>query len=65
MATTSIWRVNGWLGKVVIYVENPKAVKRFGKNQNIKITNAIVYELSKKYGEDCVKVIEKGIANLF
>ena len=23
MATTSIWRVNGWLGKVVIYVENP------------------------------------------
>lgn len=24
MATTSIWRVNGWLGKVVIYVENPE-----------------------------------------
>ena len=23
MATTSIWRVNGWLGKVVIYAENP------------------------------------------
>lgn len=23
MATTSIWRVNGWLGKVLIYVENP------------------------------------------
>lgn len=23
MATTSLWRVNGWLGKVVIYVENP------------------------------------------
>lgn len=23
MATTSIWRVNGWLGKVVVYVENP------------------------------------------
>lgn len=22
MATTSIWRVKGWLGKVVIYVEN-------------------------------------------
>lgn len=22
MAVTSIWRVNGWLGKVVIYVEN-------------------------------------------
>lgn len=24
MATTSIWRVNGWLGKVVVYVENPE-----------------------------------------
>lgn len=23
MATTSIWSVKGWLGKVVIYVENP------------------------------------------
>lgn len=28
MATTSIWRVKGWLGKVVIYVENP------GKTEN-------------------------------
>lgn len=24
MAVTSIWRVSGWLGKVVIYVENPE-----------------------------------------
>ena len=23
MATTAIWDVKGWLGKVVIYVENP------------------------------------------
>lgn len=23
MATTSIWSIKGWLGKVVIYVENP------------------------------------------
>ena len=23
MATTSIWSVKGWIGKVVIYVENP------------------------------------------
>ena len=23
MAVTSLWRVNGWLGKVVLYVENP------------------------------------------
>ena len=33
MATTSIWRVNGWLGKVVIYVENPD-----------KTTNPAFYE---------------------
>ena len=23
MATTSLWRVTGWLGKMVVYVENP------------------------------------------
>jgi len=23
MATTSLWRVHGWLGKLVVYVENP------------------------------------------
>ena len=23
VATTSVWRVNGWLGKVLIYIENP------------------------------------------
>lgn len=33
MAVTSIWRVKGWLGKVVIYVENPD-----------KTTNPAYYE---------------------
>lgn len=33
MAVTSIWRVNGWLGKAVIYVENPE-----------KTTNPAFYE---------------------
>ena len=23
MATTSLWRIDGWLGKVVVYIENP------------------------------------------
>lgn len=27
MATTSIWSVKGWLGKVVIYVQNPDKTK--------------------------------------
>ena len=33
MAVTSIWRVKGWLGKVVVYVENPN-----------KTTNPAYYE---------------------
>ena len=27
MATTKIWDVKGWLGKVVIYIENPANVR--------------------------------------
>ena len=27
MATTSIWAVKGWLGKVVLYIENPERQK--------------------------------------
>jgi hypothetical protein len=27
MATTAIWDVRGWLGKVVIYAENPEKRK--------------------------------------
>jgi hypothetical protein len=30
MATTSLWRVHGWLGRLVVYVENP------GKTENPK-----------------------------
>lgn len=36
MATTSIWRVKGWLGKVVIYVENPDKTENpafYGKQE--------------------------------
>ena len=39
MATTSIWRVGGWLGKVVIYVENPD-----------KTENPAVYEKTDMEG---------------
>ena len=27
MAVTSIWRVKGWLGKVVLYIENPEKIQ--------------------------------------
>lgn len=37
MATTSIWRVNGWLGKVLIYIENPDKTENpdFFEKQNM------------------------------
>ena len=37
MAVTSIWRVNGWLGKVVVYVENPEktANPEFNENEDM------------------------------
>lgn len=34
MAVTSIWRVNGWLGKVVIYVEDPDKTTNSGFFRN-------------------------------
>lgn len=42
MAVTSIWRVNGWLGKVVVYVENPD-----------KTTNPKCYEKGDMTERDC------------
>ena len=42
MAVTSIWRVKGWLGKVVIYVENPD-----------KTTNPEFYENRDMPERDC------------
>lgn len=53
MATTSIWRVNGWLGKVVIYVENPD-----------KTTNPAFYEkqdMTAKQTQGLSDVIEYAI----
>lgn len=40
MATTSIWSVKGWLGKVVVYVENPEKTEtpKFFKKQNMTAT---------------------------
>lgn len=42
MAVTSIWRVNGWLGKVVVYVENPD-----------KTTNPEFYENGDTTDREC------------
>ena len=53
MATTSIWRVKGWLGKVVIYVENPE-----------KTENPAFYEPPDRAGgqtQDLSDVIEYAV----
>ncbi len=42
MAVTSIWRIHGWLGKVVVYVENPD-----------KTTNPKCYENGDMTERDC------------
>lgn len=50
MATTSIWSVKGWLGKLVIYVENPN-----------KTTNPQCYEkaeLTEKQAQTLLDVID-------
>ena len=55
MATTSIWWVKGWLGKVVIYIENPD-----------KTTNPAFYEkaaMTKTQAQGLSDVIEYAINN--
>ena len=50
MAVTSIWRVNGWLGKVVVYVENPD-----------KTTNPEFYENRDMPERDCQDLDEVAV----
>lgn len=53
MATTSIWRVKGWLGKVVVYVENPD-----------KTTNPKFYteeDMTEKDGQELSDVIRYAV----
>lgn len=46
MATTSIWRVKGWLGKVVIYVENPDKTENPAFYEKQEMTGRQVQSLS-------------------
>lgn len=39
MATTAIWDVKGWLGKIVIYVENPEKTENPKYYEKHNITN--------------------------
>lgn len=49
--------------EVVIYVANPKLLKRLGKNRTIRINTDLVNNLTKFLGENNVKVVEKSIEN--
>ena len=53
MATTSIWRVTGWLGRVPIYIENPDKNEDpdFFENQ----------DMDGKEGHGLSDVIEDGV----
>lgn len=49
--------------EVVIYVANPKAIKRLGKNQTVKVSGELLNILTNFLGEKNVKVVEKSIEN--
>ena len=46
---------------VVIYVREPKAIKRLPANRNVKIDDILLRKLWNQYGKDNVKVVEKSI----
>ena len=46
MATTSIWSVKGWLGKVVVYVENPNKTTTPAVFQKADMTDRQAQNLS-------------------
>jgi len=43
---------------VVIYVENPKAMKELPKNRNVRADDALVEKLSALFGADNIKVVK-------
>ena len=49
--------------EVVIYVANPKAIKRLGKNHTIGVDDELLVTLKRFLDEKNVKVVEKSIEN--
>ncbi len=47
--------------RVVIYVKNPRAVKRLSENRGITISDGLLRKLTDYFGEANVKVVEKSI----
>ena len=50
--------------EVVIYCKKERAVKRLGKNRNVRIQPTLLSRLTNYLGESCIKVIEKPIENI-
>ena len=59
------FRISNGNEPVVIYCKKEKAMKRLPLNYNIHIEPLILAKLKNKYGEDCVKVVEKVIEKAF
>ena len=47
--------------QVVIYLRQPKAVKRLGGNWEIRIDSRLLGKIGEKFGQENVKVVEKSI----
>lgn len=48
---------------IVIYIRNPKAMKRLGKSWSVLANAELLKKLTERYGQDNVKVVEKAIEN--
>ncbi len=50
--------------QVVIYCAKEKAIKRLPMNRNVHVDKVLFGKLTKEYGENRVKVVEKSIENI-
>lgn len=46
---------------VVIYVANPKSVKRLPANRNVHADKALAEKLYAVFGEECIKIVERSM----
>ena len=46
---------------VVLYIRSEKALKRLPQSRNVKADSQLLTNLTKSYGQDNVKVVEKNI----
>ncbi len=48
---------------VVLYIHSPKSMKRLPASANIRIDRELLVKIAEEFGENNVKVVEKGIEN--